>query len=87
MICSATTDFPDRMPPRIRLRVPGSADVGATVEHRTADDLNWLRAVCGSIDAGALRQRFADDLDAFRSALHQERARAVAEARRHRRGH
>ena len=65
----------------------GHGDVGATVEHRTADDLNWLRAVCGSIDAGALRQRFADDLDAFRSALHQERARAVAEARRHRRGH
>ncbi|MBL9076409.1 MAG: hypothetical protein JNL08_02830 [Planctomycetes bacterium] len=60
----------------------GLAHVGAEVESRTAADLNWLREVCTGVDAGALRQRFGDDLAGFRSALHQERARAIADGRR-----
>jgi tRNA nucleotidyltransferase (CCA-adding enzyme) len=60
---------------------------GAATEHRVADDLKWLREVCGSVDAGALRQRHPDDVDAFRAALHQARARAIAGERPRRRGH
>jgi tRNA nucleotidyltransferase (CCA-adding enzyme) len=60
---------------------------GADMERRVADDLRWLREACGTVDAGALRQHHASDLEAFRAALHQERARALADARRHRRGH
>lgn len=65
----------------------GHAHAGAVIERQTAENLHWLRDVCGRVDAAALRQRFADDLDTFRSALHQERARLVADERRHRRGH
>ncbi len=65
----------------------GCAHLGADTERRVGDDLRWLRAVCAEVDAGALKQRFGDDLEAFRAALHQERARAIASARQHRRGH
>lgn len=65
----------------------GHEHQGAETEQRVADDLKWLREVCSGVDAGALRQRHPDDLDAFRAALHQERARAIAAARTRRRGH
>lgn len=65
----------------------GHEHQAAAIEQRVAADLRWLRESCSRVDAGAIRQQHADDLDAFRSALHQERARALADARRHRRGH
>lgn len=64
----------------------GHAHEGEAIERRVADDLRWLREVCDGVDAGALRARFPDDLAAFRAALHQERARALADSRRHRPG-
>ncbi len=65
----------------------GHEPQGVEIERRVAEDLRWLREVCASVDAGALRRQHADDLDGFRSALHQERARALAHGRQHRRGH
>jgi tRNA nucleotidyltransferase/poly(A) polymerase len=61
--------------------------LGTDTGHRVADDLTWLRDVCSKVDAGALRQRHPDDVDAFRAALHQARARAIADERPRRRGH
>ena len=54
---------------------------GPAVRDRVLRDLEGLRAACATVDAGALRQRFGDDLEAFRSALHEARARAIAAAR------
>jgi tRNA nucleotidyltransferase (CCA-adding enzyme) len=58
----------------------GLAGVGDGVAARVARDLHWLRAVCGAVDAGELRQTAGDDLPAFRTALHEARARAIAAA-------
>lgn len=50
---------------------------GPTVRKQVADDLVSLRAACASVDAGALRSLHANDLDAFRSALHTAHANAI----------
>jgi tRNA nucleotidyltransferase (CCA-adding enzyme) len=60
----------------------GLADTGEAVRARVASDLLGLRAAGSSVDAGALRQQFPDDLEAFRAALHEARARAISAARR-----
>lgn len=65
----------------------GCEHLGPGTERRVAEDLTWLRQVCSGVDAGALRQRHPDDLTAFRAALHQARARAIADERPRRRGH
>lgn len=54
---------------------------GPEVRGRVLRDLTMLREACAGVDAGELRQRFPDDLEAFRAALHEARARAVAAAR------
>jgi tRNA nucleotidyltransferase (CCA-adding enzyme) len=59
----------------------GFAHEGFAVRDRLMRDLTMLRDACGDVDAGALRQRFPDDLEAFRAALHEARARAVAARR------
>ena len=59
----------------------GHAADGAPVRDRVLRDLTLLRHACGEVDAGALRQQFPDDLDAFRAALHAARARAIKAAR------
>ncbi|MGK0203829.1 MAG: hypothetical protein ACI9S9_002909, partial [Planctomycetota bacterium] len=50
---------------------------GPTVRDRVIADLQKLRAACSTVDAGALRAQHAEDLDAFRAALHEARARAI----------
>ncbi|MEC7723876.1 MAG: hypothetical protein VYD05_00065, partial [Planctomycetota bacterium] len=55
---------------------------GARVREQVRRDLELLREACGSVDAATLRERHPDDLDAFRSALYEARASAVAAARR-----
>ena len=50
---------------------------GEPVKHKLIADLEQLRSACASVDAGALRQQHADDLDAFRAALHEARTRAI----------
>jgi tRNA nucleotidyltransferase (CCA-adding enzyme) len=58
----------------------GLVGVGDEVAARVAGDLHWLRAVCARIDAGELRKAAGDDLQAFRTSLHEARARAIAAA-------
>jgi len=58
-----------------RLGLEGTGDA---VRAQVARDLHWLRATCGGVDAGALREQFPADLDAFRGALHEARARAIS---------
>ena len=60
----------------------GHGDEGEAVRDRVLRDLMTLRDACASVDAGGLRERFPSDLDAFRAALHEARARAVEAARR-----
>jgi len=60
----------------------GMQATGAAVRREVAQFLERLRAVCGAVDAAALRERYGDDLEAFRTALHEARARAVASDRR-----
>lgn len=60
----------------------GHADSGEGIRARVAADLHGLRAACGSVDATALRAQHGDDLEAFRTALHEARARAIGAARR-----
>ncbi|MCA8952553.1 MAG: hypothetical protein KDE27_23780 [Planctomycetes bacterium] len=55
----------------------GRADSGAAVLVEVEARLQWLRAVCSGVDAAALRTRYPDDLEAFRAALHEARARAL----------
>lgn len=50
---------------------------GPIVRDRVLADLQKLRAAGSSVDAGALRAQHPDDLEAFRAALHEARARAV----------
>ncbi|MCA8974376.1 MAG: hypothetical protein KDC98_06620 [Planctomycetes bacterium] len=56
----------------------GMHDSGLLVFRETKQRLDRLRAACATVDAAALRARHGDDLEAFRAALHQERARAIA---------
>ena len=60
----------------------GHAQDGAGVRDQVSRDIGLLRRACGSVDARSLKQRFGDDLDGFRRALHEARARAIADARR-----
>lgn len=62
----------------------GLQDAGMPAQKRIAADLHWLREVCSRVDAGALREAFPDDLEAFRAALHEVRAKAIAAGRRER---
>lgn len=50
---------------------------GPVVRDRVVQDLENLRAACSSVNAAALREKFPDDLDAFRAALHEARAQAI----------
>ncbi len=59
----------------------GHAAAGEPARARVAADLHWLREVTAEVDAAALRAEHGDDLDAFRTALHEARARAIAKAR------
>ncbi len=54
---------------------------GDTVREQVLRDLTMLRDACATVDAAALRARFADDLGAFRAALQDERARAIRACR------
>lgn len=54
---------------------------GEELCQQLVDRLDWLRTVCASVDAGALREEHPDDIDAFREALHDARARAIRAAR------
>ena len=55
----------------------GLEATGAAVLAETRQRIERLRTACSSVDAGALREQHGDDLDAFRAALHEARARAV----------
>lgn len=55
----------------------GHETEGHAARERVIRDLTWLRAACDSVDATTLRQQFPD-LVAFKAALHEARARAVA---------
>jgi len=57
----------------------GRSATGVSTYDETVGRLQRLRAACATIDASALRQRHGDDIDAFREALHQARARAIAD--------
>lgn len=50
---------------------------GPIVRDRVIADLQDLRTACSTVDAGALREQHTDDLEAFRGALHEARARAI----------
>ena len=58
----------------------GLENGGPRVRQVVFDHLTRLRAACGSVDAKALREQFPDDLDKFRSALHEARTRAIRAA-------
>jgi len=60
----------------------GLYDTGVTVRDTVQREVQWLRATCAGVDAAALRERHADDLVAFRAALHEARAKALARSRR-----
>ncbi len=60
----------------------GLADTGAAEFAKVRANVEWLRTTCGGIDAAALRARHGEDIEAFRLALHEARARAIAAARR-----
>lgn len=59
----------------------GCAHEGEPTRVRVLADLQRLRAACESVDAAALRAQFAD-MERFKQALHEARARAVAAAMR-----
>ncbi|MBL8753409.1 MAG: hypothetical protein JNK15_08925 [Planctomycetes bacterium] len=54
----------------------GCEHLGMGERERVVRDLEWLRARCASVDANALRERFPD-LEKFKAALHEARARAL----------
>lgn len=54
-------------------------DEGDAIRAQVERDLTCIREAAAAVDAGALRSRFPD-VDEFRDALHQERARAIASA-------
>ncbi|MFO1076384.1 MAG: HD domain-containing protein [Planctomycetota bacterium] len=56
----------------------GRAGDGEAVRVRLRSELSSLREVAGAVDAAAVRTRHPDDLEAFRAALHEERAKAIA---------
>lgn len=59
----------------------GFEATGERVAAQVQREVQWLRATCASVDAAALREQHADDLQAFRDALHQARARALSRSR------
>lgn len=59
----------------------GCAHEGEPTRARVLADLQRLRAACESVDAAALRAQFAE-MERFKQALHEARARAVAAAMR-----
>lgn len=46
------------------------------IEAQVIEDLDWLCSRCERVDTAALRAEF-EDVDAFRTALHERRARAI----------
>jgi hypothetical protein len=59
----------------------GLSAEGHAARAQVERDVNWLRATCSGVDAAALRARHAD-VAAFKAALHEARARAIAAAPR-----
>ena len=59
----------------------GMEHLGLGERERVARDIDWLRERCASVDATALRERFAD-LDQFKAALHEARARTLTDRSR-----
>ncbi|MEI6130130.1 MAG: hypothetical protein WCR59_08710 [Planctomycetota bacterium] len=57
----------------------GHSDDGPKYLLQVKRDVEWLRAVCGFVDAKSLRERFPD-VEHFIKALHQERSHAIAAA-------
>ncbi|MFM1871338.1 MAG: hypothetical protein RL398_760 [Planctomycetota bacterium] len=55
----------------------GHEHEGDEAYRRVVAEITWLRQACASVDAAALRAQHADDLPAFRAALHEARARAL----------
>jgi len=62
-----------------RLGLDGEGD---PTRDKIVRDVSWLCAACRSVDAQALRERHGDDLEAFKLALHEARARALTKQRR-----
>ena len=58
----------------------GLESEGEAVAARVEKDLTILRDAAAGVDAGALKQRFGDDLTKFKAALHEARARAIRAA-------
>lgn len=63
----------------------GHHDTGLATLLQVTADLNWLRETCARVDAAELRKQWPDDVDSFRAALHEARARAIAAADHERR--
>ena len=59
----------------------GKSGEGHEVRRAVRERIEWLRGVCGRVDARAIREQHPD-VEAFRAALHEARARAIAAARR-----
>jgi len=55
----------------------GAHDRGMMVCGRLTDELVWLRKTCAKVDAADLRRQWPD-VEKFRSALHEARAKAIA---------
>jgi tRNA nucleotidyltransferase (CCA-adding enzyme) len=58
----------------------GMADTGLAARALVERRLHWLRTVCESVDAKQLRMRHPD-VEGFRAALHEARARAIRQRR------
>ena len=55
----------------------GHAIAGERVASTVAADIHWLRERCGGVDAAAIKERIGNDIEKFKAALHEARARAV----------
>ena len=60
----------------------GHEHSGETIASQVLRDVQWLRTTCAGVDAAALREQHPGDLEAFRAALHEARAKALAKSRR-----
>jgi hypothetical protein len=59
----------------------GSQHEGSVICRQAAARIEWLRRTAATVDAGELRERYPSDIDAFRRALHEARAKAIKAAR------
>lgn len=58
----------------------GLENTGHEVQAAVQARLEWLRSACTSVDAAAIRAQHPDDVSAFKTALHEARARALRSA-------